>query len=440
MQRGPIVKTRHVSGIALQVLAVLLLAASSFVVVAAKVANTWALVGAGGIGLMAGIALLRFSRRLRADSVTEILAKDTRPPVVYLRSFRADDRAARGESSSFVRWIIPNPVVALQTSTEEEQIAHVLSSVGPVIALGRPTELLGTAGAAKEYADDLSWQGTILRWMKSAALVVVRAGDTPGLRWELEKCLEWVRNDRLVVLTPKKKSEYDAFVAWAQPLFKHPLPPFTGGSDASFGGVLTFDRDGNARLQPVSVSIGQAGLDRRLARAFSVALRNALASAGLRSTDVIDAPWRARFFAAALDFAAPIFVLYATSAAIRLRDSSDALPRALEVGVVLMAFAALLWPIFAFALMAFTVGGSVGLRAAGIRIIDGDLERRPTVYQSLIRSVFVALLGWTPLTILAAARLMPFVPDLLARTRVVTIVPRHGEAPSQPSSHPAVQV
>ena len=67
---------------------------------------------------------------------------DSRPHVLYLRSFQTDAST-------------PFKVLASGFTTEEEQLADVLRPLGEMVAIGRPGESLPTPGAARTYATDL---------------------------------------------------------------------------------------------------------------------------------------------------------------------------------------------------------------------------------------------------------------------------------------------
>ena len=65
-----------------------------------------------------------------------MIARDARPLVLYLRSFRDDAIAARVTRIELGEFV-----------TEEERLVEVMQPIGPVIAIGRPGELpdLGAA-------------------------------------------------------------------------------------------------------------------------------------------------------------------------------------------------------------------------------------------------------------------------------------------------------
>ena len=129
------------------------------------------------------------ARRLAQPTVDELLDRDTRAHVLYLRSFGIDARLRQ----------VPGGF--LQRGTEEEQLVRALNRIGPVVAVGRPGEALPELGAARLYLEDSAWQREVMRLMDDAALVVLLLGPSGGLRWELQTVLERLEPQRLVILS-----------------------------------------------------------------------------------------------------------------------------------------------------------------------------------------------------------------------------------------------
>ena len=81
-----------------------------------------------------GVRLFNRTRQIEAattDNKGE--ANDNRPPVIYLRSFM-DDTITAATVSSGLAWR------GLAVKTEEEQPAKVMTTIGPVVAVGKPGE------------------------------------------------------------------------------------------------------------------------------------------------------------------------------------------------------------------------------------------------------------------------------------------------------------
>jgi hypothetical protein len=92
--------------------------------------------------------LTRIAKRIVVRNANEAMCRDPRPPVLYLRPFAADSRDLRNID------YFPKNTIFFETA--EQALTRLLNSVGPVVAIGRPGEVLPTLGAARAYlADDL---------------------------------------------------------------------------------------------------------------------------------------------------------------------------------------------------------------------------------------------------------------------------------------------
>ena len=126
------------------------------------------------VGLLVCLATAWPAYRLHARSSVETRRRETAPmapdrivsleqsPVLYLRSFEDDQRAARLKGQL----------------TEEEHLASVLSQIGPFVAVGRPGEALPTVGASRVYLGDDQWQPTVESLLRGSRLVIIRTGRT----------------------------------------------------------------------------------------------------------------------------------------------------------------------------------------------------------------------------------------------------------------------
>lgn len=159
----------------------------------------------GGSSLVAaalcGIAIGSFIRagHLLQPSVTTLLAVDRRRPVLFLRSF-ADDNA---RTSQMVR----TPLGRIRLARRVEQgIAGALNMFGPLIAIGKPGEPAPAIGAARVQLSDDEWQPTVLAWMDRSQFIVMMAGATRWITWELHRVLEMRRAHHLFVVFPPQNN------------------------------------------------------------------------------------------------------------------------------------------------------------------------------------------------------------------------------------------
>jgi hypothetical protein len=246
-------------GKALLALSVLLFLSAAFVAETALDSGTaWEIFGAGVtlafLAALAGAKCLKKGKQLDALSAQDLLIRDNRPPVVYLRSFQDDAVAAEGSLNVMPLGggFIMGGMVAILDSlggimSEEEQLAEALKDVGPFIAIGRPGEKLPQLGASRMYLPDSEWRGKVSDLMSRASLVVLRAGKSDGLLWEVQTAAKSVRPEKLLILLPYEREQYDLFRAQAEKFLSHRLPDYPVGkrkvTAGSVRGILYFGPD-----------------------------------------------------------------------------------------------------------------------------------------------------------------------------------------------------
>ena len=179
-------------------------------------------------------AWIRSKRHLAPDGL-RAQESDTRPPVLYLRSFSVDNvtagTGARGRAIF---------------RTEEEQLAWAFKGFGPFVAIGRPGEPLPPAGAARIYTPDSGWQQSVLELIRKAGLILIGAGTGAGLMWEIDQVVSLIPPEKIIVLVPFGKDAYDDFRSRAEAHFGHTLPSWVEGSRRSPTGIraaVYFDPD-----------------------------------------------------------------------------------------------------------------------------------------------------------------------------------------------------
>jgi TM2 domain-containing membrane protein YozV len=155
------------------------------------------------------VLLFRSSWKYEAPSAEEVLRDDPRPPVVYLRSFGIDDEIVSTDGGRFAR--VWNRLQYMAAASPEQELAWIMARVGPVVAIGKPGERLPQLGAARLYVDDDHWRETIDGLMARAALVVVRAGNTSNLWWEIERAMTRQRPDRVIVVALGREERWLEF-------------------------------------------------------------------------------------------------------------------------------------------------------------------------------------------------------------------------------------
>lgn len=169
--------------------------------------------------IYAVIVLWRRGQRYAAVDAADVLKRDTRAPILYLRSFQDDSElleaewdivlARKGADGAGIRkpGLLPRlsrlTTGWLSTSGRlEEVIAGECRSIGPFVGIGAPDEKLPELGASRAYFTDEKWQGAIVRWVDMAQLIVKAAGPTQWIRWELDTITDRGAHDKLIILMP----------------------------------------------------------------------------------------------------------------------------------------------------------------------------------------------------------------------------------------------
>jgi hypothetical protein len=129
----------------------------------------------------------RQARRHAAPPAGEVLRRDPRPLVLYLRSFRDDHLKVRVGGPRRRSWL--DSFAHPRVDRFEEVLAWNLWQVGPVVAPSLPGQKLPPLGAARAQLSDQSWRPEIEHWMRQAQVIVVVLGRTEGLAWEISRLL-----------------------------------------------------------------------------------------------------------------------------------------------------------------------------------------------------------------------------------------------------------
>ena len=125
----------------------------------------------------------RSAKRFRLNNFSQ-LAKNKKNPILYLRSFNDD------KSEEFSRQTL---------KTYEEDFAFALNSIGPVIAVGKQFDDISPLGATRIYLKTEEWQENVKRLMQISQLVVLNAGTSKSLLWEIETALKEVNPHKILI-------------------------------------------------------------------------------------------------------------------------------------------------------------------------------------------------------------------------------------------------
>ena len=217
-----------------------------------------------------GVLLVRRGWKYHAQPAHTVLEQDTRPPVVYIRSFADDDAILLG---SRLQRLFLSIFTYMAAVSPEQELARILRRVGPVVAIGRPGEPLPELGAARLYASDDQWRDVMRDLMRRARLVVVRAGATPNLQWEIDEAIRLLPLRRLVMVSfagGKAGKSFEEGIARRfggaprpQPIPAGPvrrsIERLLGMGRLNSGCVVWFDEDSRPCAVPIRFAIGWTG-------------------------------------------------------------------------------------------------------------------------------------------------------------------------------------
>ncbi len=184
---------------------------------------TWLFMG-GVMGIYLGVAQLRLARQHLAPNADELLQRDPRAPVVYLRPFDADD-VDPDPPERFEYLCGEGTFEQALGASEEEQLAVAMNELGPFVAIGKPYDTLPKLGAARIRVSDQEWKAKVAEWVSHAQLIVLRLGFTKGVQWEVAHIVASAPPQKLVLLLPfTPATGYDTFRQQMREHFKRDLP------------------------------------------------------------------------------------------------------------------------------------------------------------------------------------------------------------------------
>ncbi len=194
------------------------------------------------LGAPLGWLLLSLGAQLCQRNVAAVMRRRNRPPILYLRSFRADARWLEQPSDLIWMFLFPG-----RFETLERSLTKSLSGAGPLIAIGQPGEILPPMGAARLYVKHDKWQEVVAHLTKVSGLIVLRVGTTESFWWEVEHVVECCPPEKVVFLLPpaNRFGAYDALASHLAPRLKKLFPRPT--TDIQF---VAFEKD----WQPVLLS------------------------------------------------------------------------------------------------------------------------------------------------------------------------------------------
>jgi hypothetical protein len=127
-------------------------------------------------------AVVRYGAgRFARISAEHLMGFDSRPPILFLRSFQDDQvRLSWKRKGQFRAWMAygePAP-------TLDHVVLDEATPLGPIVAIGVPGAPV-PFGVARTYLDDSEWQDAVQGLAKAARAIVIALDETTGVKWEL---------------------------------------------------------------------------------------------------------------------------------------------------------------------------------------------------------------------------------------------------------------
>lgn len=141
------------------------------------------------LGLAVNARLVKILKRLTSVGAKLLLYFDKRNPVLYLRSFMLDNQAiSKGNFRFFPR------------ATVEEILAPYSAMTGPFVGIADPGSNLQSLGAAKSRYSEHEWKQAVRDYTVQSQYIIMFAGNTKAIDWELGKIKNEHRDMDLLVL------------------------------------------------------------------------------------------------------------------------------------------------------------------------------------------------------------------------------------------------
>lgn len=157
--------------------------------------------GAGVVPIVGRMITLGTFARIRVRQIRRGHILDMGPISssfsLYLRCFDDDTTV---EINSGTNVLTRGALASVTPQTTEEAIVQVFCLSGPVVAIGRPSDVAPIRGSCRIYVWDDNWQRVVHDLAVRASAVILRAGHSDGLRWKVRDVVNHVKPERLCIV------------------------------------------------------------------------------------------------------------------------------------------------------------------------------------------------------------------------------------------------
>jgi hypothetical protein len=158
----------------------------------------------------------------------EVLARDKRAHILFLRAFAVDELRSDNLSSR-----VASAIFGPDTSSQrlEECLVDALYRLGPIVALTRPNSETGQLGAAR-ISPQGDWKQLVADLSMKAQLIVMVYGGGEGLRWEMNHLkAHGLLHRTMIVIPPIYGFHAEVLLTEAS---KHCMQVFASGDNLAF--------------------------------------------------------------------------------------------------------------------------------------------------------------------------------------------------------------
>ncbi len=162
---------------------------------------------------LGGVAFLELAERHAVTSARVLASVDSRPPVLFLRSFQDDRLLVLATWFEAFTWLMTglrfsawNDFARLMAEQKagvkyrprdvaneifrrralEDILLLEFSNYGPIIAIGDPRHKTQYFGAARDFYEGEDWRQAVVENMRKSRAIIVALDETEGVRWEME--------------------------------------------------------------------------------------------------------------------------------------------------------------------------------------------------------------------------------------------------------------
>ena len=133
-------------------------------------------------------------------TVDELIDRYRGAQITLLRSFKDDEAGVDfgGPVKSHPGW---------RQIRLEPSITQTLEQFGPVVAVSGDTRTVDRVGARRIQMSNDIWRAVVTRWIDASMMIVMLAGKTPSVGWELETIIARNRVGSLLLLLPPRTTD-----------------------------------------------------------------------------------------------------------------------------------------------------------------------------------------------------------------------------------------